>query len=105
MNQIKSTLQNSIKKLSGPISPQEALEVSKTIEQYHPVATLKVNAEFNPSDIEKTKEKAESVIETIENMSGTGQNKDEIAKDPKKAVEAISNKVKEKVQQAAAGGA
>jgi len=102
LGQIKNQLESSIKQLSGPISPQEALNISKSIEQYHPVATLKVDSEFTESDIAKTKEKAQSALETVDDLMKSGADKKSIIDDPQKALESVAGKIKETIQKAGA---
>ncbi|MDH4358392.1 MAG: type IV secretion system protein [Candidatus Berkelbacteria bacterium] len=103
LSQIKNTLEQSLNRLSKPISPQQVQEISKTVDKYHPVATVKLGVTPQEGDIEKLKEKVKGALESVDYLIEAKVNKDSLVQNPADALKSVEDKVKEKIAKASVG--
>lgn len=103
LNKIKDSMIEATKKLEGPVTPQEAEEISKQVDQYYPGATIKANGVFSQENIVQTVEKAKNISQTVEQLIKSGVDENSLKTDPAKAQQQIEQTVEQDIQKAMNG--
>jgi len=105
IDDVKNQMQQAIKDLSGPLSPEQIKKISGTIDKFYPGTTLKTAGSLGPEDIQMMQERARNVIETTDNISASGISKDELISQSPKVFEKIENQVNESIYKVLSGEA
>ncbi|MCX6809692.1 MAG: DMT family transporter [Candidatus Berkelbacteria bacterium] len=103
LDNVKSALKNAVQKMSGPVSPQEAKDLSLEVDKFYPGATIKAGENLSEEDIGNVKQRAKSILETIDSLQQSGVSQDTLSKEPQKAMEKVEEQVNTTIQKVLSG--
>jgi hypothetical protein len=100
---VKRQITDSLKGLSSNSNPQEVKAASAKLNNFTPVAQVETTTGSTPEEVEKIKDKGETVLSTIDEMKMAKVDEKTLKENPQKAVEQYSNQVQNTINQAANG--
>lgn len=100
---IKGDVTTAIGKIKNPTSPEQAQENIDKVNQYYPGAQIKMGQEPTSSDLEKTKGRGMSILETIESMAKSGIDENTIKNNLPAVEKKVEGQVKETIRKVASG--
>jgi predicted RNA binding protein with dsRBD fold (UPF0201 family) len=103
LEDIKSSMSSIVEKIDKQIVPEDIEKVNKEIEKYYPGSAIKSSLADGTSTAGDTKQKAQSILETVENIIKADLDTETIAKNPSAVNDAIEKSVGEKIRGAVSG--
>jgi len=103
LKSIQTDVRSAIKAIANPTSPGEIEKNVDKINQFYPGAQLRVTDEITSSDVAKTVERGQSVLETIDTMIKGGIDKNEAKNNPTGAQRKIEFQVNDAIIKVASG--